>query len=90
MDLSASFSRGASKLWVRAKPLLPAIHCPVLLVQADPSAGGVVTDDEVQRALTLLPDPTHMRFSGMDHMLIYDPKGPPMVAVNAFLSQLSL
>jgi len=26
----------------------------------------------------------------MDHMLIYDPKGPPMMAVNAFLSQLSL
>jgi pimeloyl-ACP methyl ester carboxylesterase len=70
--------------------VLPAIHCPVLLVQADPSAGGVVTDEEVQRALPLLPNPTHIRFSGMDHMLLYDPKGPPMVAVNAFLSQLSL
>ena len=69
--------------------VLPAIRCPVLLVQADPSAGGALTDEEVQRALTLLPDPTHMRFSGMDHMLIYDPKGAPMMAVKAFLSQLS-
>jgi len=70
--------------------VLPAILCPVLLIQADPSAGGALTDEEVQRALTLLPDSTHKRFSGMDHMLIYDPKGPPMMAVNAFLSQLSL
>ena len=70
--------------------VLPAIHCPVLLVQADPSAGGALTDEEVQRALTLLANPTHVRFTGMDHMLIYDPKGPPMVAVSAFLSQLSL
>ena len=70
--------------------VLPAIHCPVLLVQADPSAGGALTDEEVQRALPLLADPTHMRFSGMDHMLLYDPKGPPMEAVNAFLSRYPL
>jgi len=44
----------------------------------------------VQRALPLLTDPTHVRFSGMDHVLLYNPKGPSMVAVNAFLSQLSL
>jgi pimeloyl-ACP methyl ester carboxylesterase len=69
--------------------VLPAIHCPVLLIQADPSAGGVLTDEEVQRALSLLLIPTHMRFSGMGHMLIYDPKGPPMIAVIAFLSQLT-
>jgi hypothetical protein len=61
----------------------------VLLIQADPSAGGALTDEEVQRALPLLANPTHKRFSGMDHLLIYDPKGPPMMAVNAFLSQLS-
>jgi magnesium chelatase accessory protein len=70
--------------------VLPAIHCPVLLIQADPSAGGVVSDEEMQQALTLLPNPTHKRFTGMNHMLIYDPKGPPMVAVNVFLNQLSL
>jgi pimeloyl-ACP methyl ester carboxylesterase len=70
--------------------VLPAIHCPVLLVQADPSTGGALTDEEVQRALPLLANPTYRRFSGMDHALLYDPKGPPMAAVNAFLSRLSL
>jgi pimeloyl-ACP methyl ester carboxylesterase len=70
--------------------VLPAIHCPVLLVQADPSAGGALTDEVVQRALPLLSEPTHKRFSGMDHMLLSDPQGPPMMAVIAFLSQLAL
>jgi pimeloyl-ACP methyl ester carboxylesterase len=54
--------------------VLTAIHCPVLLVQADPSAGGALTDEDVQRALPMLAHP----------------KGPPMEAVKAFLSQLSL
>jgi len=70
--------------------VLPGIHCPVLLVQADPDVGGVLSDEEVRQALTLLPSPTHVRFPGLDHMLIYDPKGPPMTAVHAFLSRLSL
>jgi pimeloyl-ACP methyl ester carboxylesterase len=70
--------------------VLPAIHCPVLLVQADPSAGGALNDEVVQRALPLLSEPTHKRFSGMDHMLLSDPQGPPMMAVIAFLSQLAL
>ncbi len=69
--------------------VLPDIQCPVLLVQADPAVGGALTDEEVQRALPLLADPTYMRFPGMDHLLIYDPKGPPMQAVIAFLSLLS-
>jgi pimeloyl-ACP methyl ester carboxylesterase len=69
--------------------VLPAILCPVLLIQADPAAGGALTDEDVQWALPLLANPTHMRFSGMDHALLYDHKGPPMAAVDAFLSQLS-
>jgi pimeloyl-ACP methyl ester carboxylesterase len=70
--------------------VITAIHCPVLLIQADPSAGGALTYEDVQQALPLLANPTLLRFSGMGHMLIYDPKGPPMEAVNVFLSQLSL
>jgi hypothetical protein len=47
-----------------------------------------MADEDVQRALPLIADPTHARFSGMDHMLLYDPKGPPMQAVNTFLSRV--
>jgi pimeloyl-ACP methyl ester carboxylesterase len=70
--------------------VLPAIHCPVLLLQADPAQGAALSDEEVQRALPLLAEPTHKRFPNMNHMLIYDPKGPPMEAVRAFLDRLEL
>ncbi len=69
--------------------VLPAIHCPVLLLQADPSAGSELSDDEVQLALPLLADVTHQRFSGIDHNSMHAPDGLPMKAVKAFLSQLS-
>jgi pimeloyl-ACP methyl ester carboxylesterase len=49
--------------------LLPAIGCPVLLLQADPACGGVMSDAEVARALTLLARPTHARLAGVSHIL---------------------
>jgi pimeloyl-ACP methyl ester carboxylesterase len=49
--------------------VLPAIRCPVLLLQADPEAGGLMTDAEVERALPLLAQPKHVLFKGTSHML---------------------
>jgi|WetSurMetagenome_2_1015567.scaffolds.fasta_scaffold110684_3 pimeloyl-ACP methyl ester carboxylesterase len=67
---------------------LPAIRCPVLLVQADPAMGAALTDEEVHRALPLLAATTHRRFTGMNHMLLYDPNGQPMNAVMDFISKI--
>lgn len=53
--------------------LLPAIRCPVLLLQADPAAGGVLQDEEVRTGLRLLPHATHVRLEGIGHEL----HGPP-------------
>jgi pimeloyl-ACP methyl ester carboxylesterase len=47
--------------------LLPAIECPVLLLQADPTAGGVLPDADAQHALTLLKQVTHVRVAGASH-----------------------
>ena len=52
--------------------LLPAIRCPVLLLQADPDAGGLMTDAEVERALPLLAQPQHVRLKDTSHMLFTD------------------
>ena len=49
--------------------VLPAIRCPVLLLQADPASGGLMTDEEVEQALTLLEKPSHVRLEGIGHVL---------------------
>lgn len=69
--------------------LYPAIRCPVLLMQADPSAGGVMTDGEVADALPFLSQPCHVRFKGLSHLLnIEDPQGVTR-AIQDFLNQCS-
>jgi pimeloyl-ACP methyl ester carboxylesterase len=35
--------------------LLPAIRCPLILLQGDAAAGGLLSDDEVELALRLVP-----------------------------------
>ena len=67
--------------------LLPGIQCPVLLLRADPACGGIMTDADVERALTLLPKPTHIRFTGVGHYLI-DPKEPVLAAIRDFFASL--
>ena len=49
--------------------LLPAISCPVLILQADPGAGGVLLDEEVETARRLLADAAHVRLEGIGHEL---------------------
>jgi pimeloyl-ACP methyl ester carboxylesterase len=49
--------------------LLPAIACPVLILQADPAAGGMLTDAEVAKGLRLLRHPTHLRLERIGHEL---------------------
>jgi pimeloyl-ACP methyl ester carboxylesterase len=49
--------------------LLPAIGCPVLLLQADPAHGGIMSDAEASRAIELLAWPTHARLAGVSHIL---------------------
>lgn len=48
------------------------IHCPVLLLQADPTAGGVLTDDDTQLALRSIADCRWVRFPGTGHQIHRD------------------
>jgi pimeloyl-ACP methyl ester carboxylesterase len=59
--------------------LLPAITCPVLLMQADPLQGSALPDDEVNLALRLLRHATHVRMDGLSHALHAPPGGTQRV-----------
>jgi pimeloyl-ACP methyl ester carboxylesterase len=62
-----------------AEKLLPRITCPVLILQADPAFGGILTDEQVEHALTLLPHGALVRLSGMGHELHGPAKQTPRV-----------
>jgi pimeloyl-ACP methyl ester carboxylesterase len=49
--------------------LLPAISCPVLILQGDPDAGGAMSDAQVEVGLKLLPNPNHILLKGIGHPL---------------------
>lgn len=66
--------------------LLPQIRCPVLLLQADPTLGGLMTNEEVDQALQLLPDPHHVQLAGVDHALHHIHPAPVAAALQSFFS----
>jgi pimeloyl-ACP methyl ester carboxylesterase len=64
--------------------VLPAIQCPVLLMQADPAAGGLMTDSEVNQALSLLTRGSHVKLAGLSHVFHNERKEPVVEALRAF------
>jgi pimeloyl-ACP methyl ester carboxylesterase len=48
---------------------LRRIVCPVLLLHGDPAQGGVLSEDDVAHALSLLREGLHVRLEGADHDL---------------------
>lgn len=64
--------------------VLPAIKCAVLLIQADPAAGGLMTDAEVEQALSLLSRSTYVRLEGVSHVLHNERKEPVVTALKTF------
>jgi len=84
---------GPEELLVGYEPevLLPAIECPVLLLQADPGLGAVLTDDDVELGLRLIRRASHVRLDGLDHALHgrLDQTQRVLDAIGPFLQRLS-
>ena len=66
------------------KCVLPSIQWPVLLLQADPAAGGLMTDREVELAQAFLDRSQHLCFQGISHILHIERKEPIIQALEAF------
>ena len=49
--------------------LWPRVHCPLLLLQGDPAAGGAFTDADVALAKRVRPDAIHIRFADTSHQI---------------------
>jgi len=68
--------------------LFPLIACPVLIIQGSPTHGGMLTSEEIERALTLLPCAAVARMQTVGHPLHTQEKEPVLLAMTAFLDAL--
>jgi pimeloyl-ACP methyl ester carboxylesterase len=68
--------------------VLRQIRCPTLLLQANPELGGLMSDTDVERALELVPNASHVRFPTLGHALYIQQAEPILRAVNGFLESL--
>ena len=64
------------------------IQCPVLLLQADPTAGGMLTDGDAAIVTNICKDVTHLKFPGGPHNLHWMETDKTLRAVMNFLSSL--
>jgi len=80
-DMLTAVMEGATTAGYEMEGILPAIRCPVLLLQADPAAGGMMTDEEVERALPLLAKARHVRLEDTGHFIFGPEKEPALCAI---------
>jgi pimeloyl-ACP methyl ester carboxylesterase len=68
--------------------ILPSIKCPVLLLQADPSVGGALTDADAAFANSVMTLCQLIRVDGCGHQLHRDRPAEVLQAVQAFHSSI--
>lgn len=66
------------------------IHCPTLLLQADPNAGGALTDADAEAACAAIAACQLVRFSDCGHQLHRDRPAEVLQAFDAFAHSLRL
>ncbi len=71
------------------RQLLPRVSCPVLLLQGDARRDGLMTDADVRRSMSLLPDARHVFFPGLGHGLHVEDPGQVLDVVLPFVKEHS-
>lgn len=65
-----------------------AISCPTLLLQADPDAGGMLTDDDAERIVARMPTCLRARIPNASHLIHWMQTETTMRLAGAFLESL--
>lgn len=68
--------------------LLVKVRCPVLLLQADSSRGGMLTDHDAERLPQVLPDCTLVRFKNAPHLIHWAQSNEVYNCVAGFLESV--
>ena len=68
--------------------LVPSIHCPVLLVTADPAEGSIVSPALAAEICSTGPNFRLAHFPGVGHHIRFAVHAPYMVALKAFLAEI--
>lgn len=68
--------------------LFPRVTCPTLILQGSPVHGGMLTDEEIEQALRLLPSATVARMKTVGHALHTHEKEEVLLAITTFLKTL--
>ena len=87
-DIFAMTLEGSSFEEWDGEKLLRQIRCPTLLLQANPELGGLMSDTDVERALELVSNASHVRFPTLGHALYIQQAEPVLRAVTDFLESL--
>jgi pimeloyl-ACP methyl ester carboxylesterase len=84
-DVLRMWADGRTLSGYDAERLLSRVQCPTLLIQADPSQGGNMTERDVQRACAQLRDVAHVRLDGLSHSLHQENAEAVLGAVTNYL-----
>lgn len=64
------------------------VQCPCLLIQADPAAGGMLTDDDASSLESWLTDPVRVKFPGSGHLVHWNKTAELLNCVHGFLESV--
>lgn len=87
-EVTRTFRAGELTREYAPDDVLARINCPVLLLQADPELGGLMSDDDVRRGLELLRHGSHASFPGVGHGLHVENAEPVLEEIRTFLERL--
>jgi pimeloyl-ACP methyl ester carboxylesterase len=87
-DMLTAVLDGATSAGYDLEEVLRTIRSPVLLLQGDPDAGGLLTDAQMDRALGLLAQGRHARLLGTGHNIFWPDPARVLRIVLEFLESV--